>query len=144
MQNRLADSDDYALNEDGLCFMGVSDNTLFNTLALSVGSVMVLIIMFSSVFLIYNSFNISLDERTHQFGILISVVDTEKQLQNSVLFEGSYIGIMGILLGVAAGIGGIALILPFIEQNFGTIVNSNTPLNLSVSVPALAVPAAVT
>lgn len=144
MQNRLADSDDYALNEDVLCFMGVSDNTLFNTLALSVGSVMVLIIMFSSVFLIYNSFNISLDERTHQFGILISVGDTEKQLQNSVLFEGSYIGIMGILLGVAAGIGGIALILPFIEQNFGTIVNSNTPLNLSVSVPALAVPAAVT
>lgn len=143
MQNRLADSDDYDLNEDGLCFMGVSDNTLFNTLALSVGSVMVLIIMFSSVFLIYNSFNISLDERTHQFGILISVGDTEKQLQNSVLFEGSYIGIMGILLGVAAGIGGIALILPFIEQNFGTIVNSNTPLNLSVSVPALAVPAAV-
>lgn len=143
MQNRLADSDDYALNEDVLCFMGVSDNTLFNTLALSVGSVMVLIIMFSSVFLIYNSFNISLDERTHQFGILISVGDTEKQLQNSVLFEGSYIGIMGILLGVAAGIGGIALILPFIEQNFGTIVNSNTPLNLSVSVPALAVPAAV-
>lgn len=144
MQNRLADSDDYALNEDVSCFMGVSDNTLFNTLALSVGSVMVLIIMFSSVFLIYNSFNISLDERTHQFGILISVGDTEKQLQNSVLFEGSYIGIMGILLGVAAGIGGIALILPFIEQNFGTIVNSNTPLNLSVSVPALAVPAAVT
>lgn len=144
MQNRLADSDDYALNEDVLCFMGVSDNTLFNTLALSVGSVMVLIIMFSSVFLIYNFFNISLDERTHQFGILISVGDTEKQLQNSVLFEGSYIGIMGILLGVASGIGGIALILPFIEQNFGTIVNSNTPLNLSVSVPALAVPAAVT
>lgn len=143
MQNRLADSDDYALNEDVLCFMGVSDNTLFNTLALSVGSVMVLIIMFSSVFLIYNSFNISLNERTHQFGILISVGDTEKQLQNSVLFEGSYIGIMGILLVVAAGIGGIALILPFIEQNFGTIVNSNTPLNLSVSVPALAVPAAV-
>ncbi|MEE1313331.1 MAG: FtsX-like permease family protein [Lachnospiraceae bacterium] len=143
MQNRLADSDDYALNEDVSCFMGVSDNTLFNTLALSVGSVMVLIIMFSSVFLIYNSFNISLNERTHQFGILISVGDTEKQLQNSVLFEGSYIGIMGILLVVAAGIGGIALILPFIEQNFGTIVNSNTPLNLSVSVPALAVPAAV-
>ena len=69
--------------------MGLSDDTLFNTLLYSVGSILVVLIMLGSVFLIYNAFNISLNERTRQFGILASVGATSKQLRNSVLFEGS-------------------------------------------------------
>ena len=61
---------------------------MFNTLLYSVGGILVSIIMIGSIFLIYNSFNISLNERTHQFGIFSSVGATAKQLRNSVLFEG--------------------------------------------------------
>lgn len=67
-----------------------------------------------SIFLIYNLFYISLNERTHQFKILMSVGAAAKQLRNSVLFEGLCIGAVGIPLGVAVGIGGVALTLPVV------------------------------
>ncbi len=51
----------------------------------------------------------SLNERTHQFGILSSVGATAKQLRNSVLFEGICIGAIGIPIGVAIGIVSIDL-----------------------------------
>lgn len=133
----------YALNENVLRFYGVSDNRIFNAALFSVGGVVTAIVLISSVFLIYNSFHISLNERTHQFGILMSVGATAKQLRSSVLFEGTCIGLLGIPLGVAAGIGGTALILPLVARNFATISVSDIPLSLSISVPALAAAAAI-
>lgn len=133
----------YVLNDDVLRFLGVSNNKLFNTMLYSVGGILVAIIMIGSIFLIYNSFNISLNERTHQFGILMSVGATAKQLRYSVLFEGFCIGAIGIPIGVLVGIGSIKLILPIVASNFSTIINSTVPLSLSVSVPALVVAAAV-
>lgn len=132
-----------ALNEDVLRFYGVSDNTLFNTIVFTVGGILIAIIMIGSVLLIYNSFYISLNERVHQFGILMSVGATARQLKSSVLFEGLCIGVLGIPLGVAVGIGSVALALPVVAQNFATISASSAALELSVSVPALAAAAAV-
>ena len=136
--NRFAGSVPFVLNEDVLRFYGVSENTLFNAVMLSVGGILAAIIMIGSVFLIYNSFHISLNERIHQFGILMSVGATARQLKGSVLFEGLCIGVLGIPFGVAAGIGSVALALPIVEKNFATISTSNVPLTLSVSIPALA------
>ena len=141
--SRFADSSPFALNEDVLRFYGVSENTLFNAIMFTVGGVLVAIIMIGSVFLIYNSFYISLNERVHQFGILMSVGATARQLKGSVLFEGLCIGVLGIPFGVAAGIGSVALALPVVEKNFATISASNVALTLSVSVPALAAAIAV-
>ena len=141
--NRFAGSFPYVLNEDVLRFYGVSDNTLFNAVMFAVGGVLIAIIMIGSVFLIYNSFHISLNERVHQFGILMSVGATLRQLKSSVLFEGICIGVLGILPGVAVGIGSVALALPVVEKNFATISASDVPLELSVSVPALAAAIAV-
>lgn len=133
----------YTLNDDVLRFQGVSDNKLFNTLLYSVGGILVAIIMVGSIFLIYNSFNISLNERTHQFGILMSVGATARQLRNSVLFEGLCIGTIGIPIGVLVGIGSIKLILPVVASNFNTIISTTVPLTLSVSVPSIIVASAV-
>lgn len=141
--DRFAGSIPFVLNEDVLRFYGVSENTLFNAIMLAVGGILVAIIMIGSVFLIYNSFNISLNERVHQFGILMSVGATARQLKSSVLFEGLCIGVLGIPFGVAAGIGGVALALPVVKKNFATISASNVELGLSVSVPALAAAIAV-
>ena len=82
----------YVLNDDLLRFYGVSDNALFNALLASVGGVLVAIIMTGSVFLIYNAFHISLAERTHDFGMLMSIGATARQLRGAVLFEGLCIG----------------------------------------------------
>ena len=99
--------------------------------------------MIGSIFLIYNSFNISLNERTHQFGILSSVGATAKQLRNSVLFEGLCIGAVGIPIGVIVGIGSIGLVISVVARNFGNILYSTVPLTLTVSIPAIVVAAAV-
>lgn len=136
----------YLLNNDVLRFMGLSDGSsseVFNTLLYSVAGIVILIIMIGSVFLIYNSFNISLSERTHQFGILSSVGATATQLRHSVLFEGLCIGAIGIPIGILAGIGGTKLVIFAVAKNFRNIMYDNVPLTLKVSVPVIIGAAAV-
>lgn len=138
-----AGSHGYILNNAVLRFMGLSDDNIFNTLLYSVGGIVVLIIMIGSILLIYNSFNISLNERTHQFGILSSVGATAKQLRNSVLFEGLCIGTVGIPIGVLLGIGSTGLVISAVAKNFGNIFYDNVPLIMTVSIPAIIAAAAV-
>ena len=133
----VAGGHNYVLNDNLLRFMGLSENKLFNTLIFSIGGILVAIIMIGSIFLIYNSFNISLNERTQQFGILSSVGATAKQLRDSVLFEGLCIGAIGIPIGILVGIGSTWLIIPIVASNFGTILPTTVPLTLSVSIPII-------
>lgn len=137
--NDIAQNYTYVLNDDVLRFMGLSDDKLFNTLLYAVGGIVIAIIMVGSIFLIYNSFSISLNERTHQIGILASVGATSKQLRNSVLFEGLCIGIIGIPLGIIIGIGGIGIVISIVSKNFGDILYSGVPLTLTISLPAILV-----
>lgn len=141
--SKTAGSQAYVLNDNVLRFMGLSDDTVFNTLIYSVGGILVALIMLGSIFLIYNSFNISLNERTHQFGILSSVGATARQLRNSVLFEGLCIGAVGIPVGVITGIGSIRLVISVVARKFGNIMYSNVPLTLTVSIPVIVVAVAV-
>lgn len=133
----------YVFNDNVLRFMGLSDDNMFNTLLYAVGGIVVAIIMIGSIFLIYNAFTISLNERTRQFGILSSVGATARQLRNSVLFEGLCIGAVGIPIGVIVGIGSIGLVISVVARNFGNILYSNVPLTLTVSIPAIVGAAAV-
>lgn len=134
----LKDGGALAINEDLLRFMGVTDNRLFQAFLYVIGSVLAVIIMVASIFLIYNSFHISLSERVHQFGILMSVGATSRQLRESVLFEGLCIGSMGIPFGILTGIGSIRLLLPVVSEHFGSVITQDVPLELAVSVSALA------
>ncbi|WP_326974753.1 FtsX-like permease family protein [Caproicibacter sp. BJN0012] len=141
-----AGSHAYILNNDVLRFMGLADDSgdkVFNALLYSLGGIVVLIIMIGSIFLIYNSFNISLNERTYQFGILSSVGATAKQLRHSVLFEGLCIGAIGIPIGVIVGIGSMGLVLSVVAKNFANILYTSVPLTLTVSAPAIVGAAAV-
>lgn len=133
----------YLLNDNVLRFIGISGDQTFNMILCSIGIVLIVLIMLGSVFLIYNSFTISLNERVHQFGILLSVGATQRQILNTVLFEGFCIGIIAIPVGVAAGIPIIGLVLLLVSENFKNIMYDNVPLTLVVSAPAIAV-AAVT
>ncbi len=135
-QRREAESS-FGVNEDLLRFMGVSDNRVFNVFMYTIGGVLTAIIMTGSVFLIYNSFNISMNERMHQYGILMSVGATAKQLRGAVLYEGFCIGCIGIPAGMAAGIGCVVLLLPSVAKNFASIINYGEKLTLHVSFPAL-------
>lgn len=136
----------YIMNNDVLRFMGLSEDPadrIFNALLYSAGGIVIAIIMIGSVFLIYNSFSISLNERTRQIGILSSVGATAKQLRNSVLFEGLCIGAAGIPIGVLAGTGSMGLVIELVSRNFRDVLYSTVPLTLTVSAPAIFVAAAV-
>lgn len=131
---------DYILNNNVLRFMGLSDNpgdSIFLAFLYSVGLIVVIIIMTGSVFLIYNSFSISLSERIRQIGIFASVGATSKQLRNSVLFEGLCIGAMGIPFGVLAGLGGMDVLISLVSRKFNSIFYEGVSLVMIVSVPAL-------
>lgn len=141
--NSIAGTGAYVFNDNVLRFMGLSDDNLFNTLLYAVGGIVVVIIMVGSIFLIYNAFTISLNERTRQFGILSSVGATARQLRNSVLFEGLCIGAVGIPIGVIVGIGSIGLVISIVANNFGNVLYTNVPFTLTVSIPAIVVAAAV-
>ncbi|MCI9080306.1 MAG: ABC transporter permease [Lachnospiraceae bacterium] len=136
--NNISGKYSYVLNDNMLRFMGISDDDIFNILLYSVGVIVILIVMAGSVFMIYNAFNISLNERTHQFGILLSVGATEKQLRNSVLFEGFCIGMAGIPAGILIGAAGINTVITIVAKNFESIMY-DTPLKMVISAPAIIV-----
>lgn len=130
----------YILNNDVLRFMGLSDDAsdrIFNTLLFSVGGIVIAIIMTGSIFLIYNAFSISLNERTRQIGILSSVGATARQLRGSVLFEGLCIGAVGIPMGILTGLGSIWLVILVVARNFVSLLYAGIPLTMYVSVPVL-------
>lgn len=128
------------LNYDVLRIMGISDHPadrVFMAFLYSFGGIVLAIIMTGSVFLIYNSFSISLSERIREIGVLASVGATAKQLRNSVLFEGVCIGAAGIPIGILAGLGSMSLILSAVSDNFGAILFEGISIDMKVS--ALAV-----
>ncbi|MBU5226379.1 FtsX-like permease family protein [Clostridium senegalense] len=133
----------YVLNDNVLRFIGISDNNLFNIFMYSFGGIVLAIIMIGSIFLIYNSFNMSLNERMQQFGILSSVGATEKQLRNLVLFEGLCIGAIGIPIGVIVGISSISVVISVVAKKFASVLYLNIPLTLTLSTTAIIVAAVV-
>ncbi len=129
------------LNYDVLRIMGISDrpsDKVFMAFLYSFGGIVLAIIMIGSVFLIYNSFSISLSERIREIGVLASVGATEKQLRNSVLFEGLCIGMAGIPIGILAGLGCIRGVISVVSGRFGAVLYTGVPLTTKVSLPAVA------
>lgn len=93
-----------SLNDNVLKFEGIGVNSSYMRMLYLVGIVVVVIIIISSVFVIRNSFAISITERTRQYGMLSSIGATKKQIRKNVLFEGVILGLIGIPSGILLGI----------------------------------------
>lgn len=107
--NSLANSSDlknynYTLNADLLRWEGVGLSGSNQTMLYTVAGVVITIIILTSVFVIRNSFNISITEKTKQYGMLASIGATSKQIKKNVLYEGFILGIIGIPIGILCGI----------------------------------------
>ena len=66
-------------------------------------AIVCIIICITSVFCIKNSFDISITEKTKQYGMLRSVGATKKQIRKNVFYEATILGIIGIPLGLISG-----------------------------------------
>lgn len=116
---------------------GVSDTTMASLY--SVGAVVIVIIILSSVFVIRNSFSISVSEKTKQYGMLSSIGATKKQIKKSVLYEGFYIGIIGIPLGILCGMLTVVILLQVVNVLLGDSLNEKCVF----SIPILAIIASI-
>lgn len=96
------------------------------------------IISVASIVLIYNSFAISIAERTRQFGLLSSLGASKKQIRRCVYLESLLIGIIGIPLGIASGICGVAVTLQVAKQGFTVLLNSSGSETVTLSVSSFA------
>ena len=106
--------------------------------------VLIFLIAFGSIALIYNSFAISVSERTRQFGILKSVGATEKQITGSVLYEALLLGGIGILGGAVVGCLGIGITLWALRDAFAAFSSgTGVQMKLVVSPLGLVIAAAV-
>lgn len=131
------------VNSDLLRTIGAAKEQAFNTVLYSMGTILIFLIMIGSISLIYNAFSISVSERTKQFGVLASVGATRRQLIRSVLTEASVLNIIGIPIGILAGIAGIEVTFLLCEDLFKQFLNvsSGLVIKLHVSWEALAIAA---
>lgn len=108
----------YGHNYDLFAFSGImKDNAWIVSLGLFAG-ILLLIIAVVSVFMIYDSFAVSYQERAKYLGMLASVGATKKQKRKSIYFEGLVLGLISIPLGIISGVGGIAVTFKCIEDAF--------------------------
>jgi putative ABC transport system permease protein len=103
--------------------------------------------LFVGAFIIFNTFSITVAQRTREFGLLRTLGASRRQVMQSVVFEGLLLGVGGAVIGL---LGGIAL-APALDQLFksfgadlpdnGTVLQTRTivvSLFVGVSVTVLA------
>lgn len=128
-----------AYNDDVLRYQGISQIDGFTSVLYGFTIIILTLIIVGGVSLIYNSFSISVSERSKQFGLLSSVGATRRQLMNSVLFEALVIAIIGIPFGILSGILGIGITLSQLKDKFSSIFGDGVRVELSLNVSTLAV-----
>lgn len=111
-------------HSDLLAMYGITRYSTVNSVIIGFAAILILLIMFGSISLIYNSFSISVSERTKQFGILKSVGSTKKQIRSSVLYEAGVLSMIGIPAGMVVGCTGIGITLWCLRDAFNSFFNS--------------------
>lgn len=130
---------DVEFNDGVLRYYGISKYDSFNQMLTGLSFILILIIMIGSVSLIYNSFAISITERSKQFGMLASVGATRQQKRNAIFYEGAVIGVIAIPLGIIAGIVGMAITFHIVGPMLIYSIDIDVPLKLHISISSIVV-----
>ncbi|MCM2390238.1 ABC transporter permease [Streptomyces albipurpureus] len=104
------------------------------------------------IFLIVNTFSMLVAQRTREIGLMRAIGSSRKQVNRSVLIEALFLGIVGSIAGVAAGVGiaiGLMELMGSMGMNLSTddlTVKATTPivgvaLGVIVTILAAYVPA---
>jgi len=100
--------------------------------------------LFVGAFIIFNTFSITVAQRTREFGLLRTIGASRAQVMRSVIVESLLLGVAGALLGLLGGL----LLAPALDQlfkSFGAdLPDSGTVLKTRTIVVSLAVGVSVT
>ena len=109
-------------------------------------AVLAVVIVVAGVSLVYNSFAISVAERTRMFGLLSSLGASKRQLRRSVLTEALLLAVVGIPVGLALGLLGCMIVFHFTGAGLASMFDVDTyglTVRVVVSPTALALSAAL-
>ena len=109
-------------------------------------AILLVLIVFGSVALIYNSFSISIAERLKSYGVLRSVGATKRQVRMTVLMESLILCGIGIPLGMGLGLAGIGGVLAFLRKDFSAVFGASysyVPIRIVFSLPSLLMAVAI-
>jgi len=100
-------------------------------------SVVVVVIIFTSVFCIKNSFDISITEKTRQYGMLSSIGATRKQIKKNVYYEALILGVIGIPLGTLLGLIATFILIIISDHFLATALGEEFRLTFTISIFAI-------
>jgi len=139
----IAGEENLDTNNIYLAFTGDSSDSTMNLMVNLMTVFFVVLIMFASVILIYNVFNLSFRERSRYLGMLSSVGATSGQKRSSVYYEAFHLLFLALPLGILAGFGviwlGMMMLQPYILQFINSVTKvQKVPVVLNISAEALA------
>lgn len=127
----------YEFNSILLSMKGYGSNEATNTVIFSLAVIIIIIVMLASVFVIRNSFAISITEKTSMYGMLASVGATKRQIRRNVLFEGFILGLIGIPLGILLGLGVNAILITILNSVLGDMLNGAKFVFVTPTIPII-------
>lgn len=127
----------YEFNSILLSMKGYGSNDATNTVIFSLAVIIIIIVMLASVFVIRNSFAISITEKTSMYGMLASVGATKRQIRRNVLFEGFILGLIGIPLGILLGLGVNAILITILNSVLGDMLNGAKFVFVTPTIPII-------
>lgn len=127
----------YSFNTTLLAMKGYGGSEGTNVMIFSLAVIIIIIVMLASVFVIRNSFAISITEKTSMYGMLASVGATKRQIRRNVLFEGFILGLIGIPLGILLGLGVNAILITILNSVLGDMLNGAKFVFVTPTIPII-------
>lgn len=124
-------------NSPLLSMKGYGSSDATNTVIFSLAVIIIIIVMLASVFVIRNSFAISITEKTSMYGMLASVGATKRQIRRNVIFEGFILGLIGIPLGILLGLGINAILITILNSVLGDMLNDAKFVFVTPTIPII-------
>lgn len=115
IENTIKEDQSIGVNSELLRFEGVMKQDRTNIVLYVIAGVVIGIIVITSIFVIRNSFAISIAERLKEYGMLASIGATSKQIKRNVLFEAILLASISIPIGVITGILAITITLMIVN-----------------------------
>lgn len=127
----------YEFNSILLSMKGYGGSEGTNVMIFSLAVIIIIIVMLASVFVIRNSFAISITEKTSMYGMLASVGATKRQIRRNVLFEGFILGLIGIPLGILLGLGVNAILISILNSVLGDVLSGAKFVLVTPTIPII-------
>lgn len=102
LKNQLDKAHSYYINNSLIKYEAFYDSSV--AFVYNMAAVVMVIIIITSAVCISNSFAISINQKTKQYGMLASIGATPRQIRKNVFFEAAFMGVIGVAAGIVGGL----------------------------------------